>query len=183
MADDDLDIPDVDPGPREDRRRSGRGRRILMIVLAFVLLTGVAYGGWVYYWEFWASPPTGEVPVVRADTAPIKVKPAEPGGMQVPNRDKLVYDAGSGARPEPKVERLLPPAETPLPPPAPTAAAPSTPPAPPMAVPVAEPPRPRAEGMAAPPPTRPGARSVALPPPIAAGEEKPAPAAAPAIAV
>ncbi|MBI3444505.1 MAG: SPOR domain-containing protein [Magnetospirillum sp.] len=49
------------------------------------------------------------VPVIKADDRPIKVRPDDRGGMQVPNQDKLVYErmdsAGDG---EAKVERLLP---------------------------------------------------------------------------
>ncbi|WP_096704444.1 SPOR domain-containing protein [Magnetospirillum sp. 15-1] len=49
------------------------------------------------------------VPVIKADDRPIKTRPDDRGGMQVPNQDKLVYErmdsAGEG---EPKVERLMP---------------------------------------------------------------------------
>ncbi len=64
------------------------------------------------------------VPMVQADPAPIKIRPEEPGGMQVPNRDKLIYDRFGGEVTRPGVERLLPPPEAPLPPPS---APPSTP--------------------------------------------------------
>lgn len=53
------------------------------------------------------------VPVIKADDRPIKTRPDDRGGMQVPNQDKLVYErmdsAGEG---EPKVERLLPQPES-----------------------------------------------------------------------
>lgn len=53
------------------------------------------------------------VPVIKADDRPIKTRPDDRGGMQVPNQDKLVYErmdsAGEG---EPRVERLLPQPES-----------------------------------------------------------------------
>jgi hypothetical protein len=62
-----------------------------------------------------------DVPLIRADERPTKVKPEKPGGMEVPDRDKLIYTQKRAA-----VEHLLPPPEKPLPrPTAPSAAAPS----------------------------------------------------------
>ena len=66
------------------------------------------------------------VPVIKADSKPIKTKPEDRGGMAVPNQDKLVYqDVGKGeAAAEP--EKLLPPAEKPqVPAPKPGATAPA----------------------------------------------------------
>jgi hypothetical protein len=68
--------------------------------------------------------------LVQAETDPYKIKPEDPGGLQVENTDKLVYERlGGTARVEdqPTVEQLLPgPARpvappAPLPPPAPVA--------------------------------------------------------------
>ncbi len=78
----------------------------------------------------------GVVPVIQADQRPIKVRPESPGGLDVPFQDREIYDrlggggAGQMAAPGgPKVERLLPPPEAPLPRPA-TAPPPPTPPIP-----------------------------------------------------
>lgn len=63
-----------------------------------------------------------EVPVIRAEAGPVKVKPDNPGGLVVPNQDKLVLNQGAGA-PEPAgVERLLSAPETPQPVPQPETA-------------------------------------------------------------
>jgi cell division septation protein DedD len=73
---------------------------------------------------------TGEnVPLIRADQRPIKVKPDQPGGMEVPDLDKLVFSEKSGG---PPVERLLPPPERPepLPPSVPKQALMAPPPVP-----------------------------------------------------
>ena len=81
-----------------------------------------------------------EAPLIKAEQQPMKVAPETPGGMQVPNRDMLVYERmhGSPGAPPP-VERLLPEPEQPM-----------TPPQPKPAVPPAEPPLlspPSSEGM------------------------------------
>ncbi|TVR84181.1 MAG: SPOR domain-containing protein [Rhodospirillales bacterium] len=60
-----------------------------------------------------------EVPVIRADEAPLKVRPEDPGGMVVAHRDKLVYRRLGDHVDEVPVERLLPEPEEPLPPPVP----------------------------------------------------------------
>ena len=48
---------------------------------------------------------------------PVKVRPENPGGLQVPNRDKLVYGRlqKGGEAEGPPIERLLPKPEAPLP--------------------------------------------------------------------
>ena len=53
-----------------------------------------------------------ELPTVQAEAGPEKVKPADPGGLQVPYQDQLVLNQGETAGPN--VERLLPPPEAPL---------------------------------------------------------------------
>jgi len=51
-----------------------------------------------------------DVPLIRADEHPTKVKPEKPGGMEVPDRDKLIYTQKRAT-----VEHLLPPPEKPMP--------------------------------------------------------------------
>ena len=71
-----------------------------------------------------------EAPLIRAEQQPMKVAPETPGGMQVPNRDMLVYERmhGSPGAPPP-VERLLPEPEQPMTPPQPKpAVSPAEPP-------------------------------------------------------
>ena len=50
-----------------------------------------------------------DVPLIRADTRPTKVKPEKPGGMEIPDRDKLIYTQKRAA-----VEHLLPLPEKPM---------------------------------------------------------------------
>ena len=54
------------------------------------------------------------VPVITADPAPVKVRPENPGGMNVPNQGRLVYGVVDGTSSQPRVERLLPSPEKPV---------------------------------------------------------------------
>jgi hypothetical protein len=155
----DLDIPTARFGQPAWRQRGQRSRpRVLLLagvvgVLAFV--AAVALVG------------TGEraeraVPLIVADNAPFRVRPADPGGMQVPNQDQLVYQRMAGAPVAPsgrRIEVLLPPPEAPLPvprpappAPAPEAAAPAEPPAAPASPPPGPAPAEAAPGLPLPPP-------------------------------
>ena len=78
--------------------------------------------------------PADNVPLIRADTQPVKVQPANPGGMEIPDKDNPLY----GAKLAP-TEKLLPPPEAPEPrptaPPAQAQLPPSAAPAPTHATP------------------------------------------------
>ncbi len=63
------------------------------------------------------------VPLIHADTRPVKVAPNTPGGMVVPDQDMMVLNPDHAD--DPRVEQLLPPPETPLPRPAPPPAQPA----------------------------------------------------------
>ncbi len=97
-----------------------RGRFLLLLVLALIVVMGGAWG-WTIYGKrlgaMFSAPVAGGVPVVRADPTPTKVRPSDPGGMDVPDRDKLVYERLQGEGGEKRVERLLPAPETPMVPP------------------------------------------------------------------
>ncbi len=89
--------------------------------LAFALAALAAVGGigWLVYERTAGgeSPP----PLIKADQGPMKIRPKDPGGMAVPDQDKLIYQTLDGGVVEETVERLLPPPEEPLPPPEPPA--------------------------------------------------------------
>jgi len=116
------------------KRNWGRGfLKGVAAVAAFVLFSGLV----VYAYNKGKEAGGGNTPpIIKAGPAPYKVRPDQPGGMQVLNRDKQIYSRIDGGPKQPMVERLLPPAETPM---APTAVAPtSTPPAePPVLAPAA----------------------------------------------
>lgn len=95
-------------------------RRLLPTALITAAAMAVFAGGLWFAYQQGArhgAPPQqtasdGNVPLIRADQRPIKVKPDQPGGMDVPDRDKLVFNEKEGG---PPVEKLLPPPERPAP--------------------------------------------------------------------
>ncbi|MBT5519581.1 MAG: SPOR domain-containing protein [Rhodospirillales bacterium] len=90
------------------KRHWGRWLSVLII-----LIVG-AGAGWFYLGDRLTTGDQKGVPVVRADVAPVKIKPADPGGLDVPDRDKLVYDRLNGEGGSSEVESLLPPPEEPM---------------------------------------------------------------------
>lgn len=106
-------------------------RRGLALPFAIAAVALMIFGGilwWAYSSE--TQPVDGEVPVIVAEDAPIKEKPAEEGGLEVPDQDKLVYDnIADGPETPGQAEQLLPGPEEPVVPPqpaAPVATAPAT---------------------------------------------------------
>lgn len=100
--------------------RKGGGVIKTLLFVVFAVVFGAA--GWAFYGERVVAlfnDTDQEIPIIRADISPMKVRPENPGGLQVPDRDKLVYNRiqnGSGTSQErAAVERLLPPPETLLP--------------------------------------------------------------------
>jgi SPOR domain len=112
----------ADPRAPEEAPHSGRLLRVIGALLVMAVFAG---GLWFAYTQglhrAGGSADRGEVPLVRADSTPFKVKPENPGGMQIPDRDMLIY-----GQQRPQVEHLLPPPEQPM-------ARPTPPPAPPPA--------------------------------------------------
>ena len=165
-----------------ERRTTRRGRRFLAIAVAVVAFGGFA--GLIYY-AYSKGREVGSssvAPIIRAGDGPTKVRPDQPGGMQVPNQDKEVYgrvspNQSGGSR----VESLLPPPEQPLPrtalrqvPEPPTghilgpATAPPLPPPPPIAnLGAAQMPETSPTTPASPPSPPPAAAARAQPPPAA----------------
>lgn len=181
--------------PLEEDLLPARSARRSLVFGALIGLAAAAGAAW-YILGSGGQPNSGpqEVPVVKAEKAPVKVRPADPGGMDVPNQDKLVYNRVEQGSVKPEVEHLLPqptqPRElpksadglgdgmTPLPPPLPDTAKPveTVRVTPPSAVPSetlkpAEPPKP------APAPVAPVAK---VEPTKPAEAPKPAPAPTPA---
>ncbi|MBL6933187.1 MAG: SPOR domain-containing protein [Rhodospirillales bacterium] len=97
-------------------------RRGLWLFLLLLVVSGGAGAGWHFYGDMLFRGEGDNVPVIRAAEGPVKVRPKNPGGMSVPDRDKLVYDRMKGGVEEPRVERLLPPPEMPKTPPVPAPA-------------------------------------------------------------
>ena len=108
----------------EDVEEAPRGR-LLPIATAVLALLGFAGIIWyAYQWGAGSVAPE-ELPVIRAETGPSKIRPESPGGLEVPYQETLALNDLQPDPAKPQVERLLPPPETPLSPP--EAAVPPTP--------------------------------------------------------
>jgi SPOR domain len=119
-----------------DEEASPRSHRVLGAALALLVMALFAGGLWFAYLQgtrhAGVGAAKGDVPLIRADQRPTKVKPERPGGMEIPDRDNLIYSPS-----RPAVEHLLPPPEKPLPRPTapPAQAAAAGPPQPPAVAP------------------------------------------------
>ncbi|MFT3808503.1 MAG: SPOR domain-containing protein [Micropepsaceae bacterium] len=88
-------------------------RSPLFIILTALVLT--AFGAVVYvaYQQGRTQGDRGTPPVITAEAGPIKVQPENPGGVEVPDQDKLIYERIAGASPEPTEGGLAAPPEVP----------------------------------------------------------------------
>jgi len=129
---DDLSIPS--PTYRVPRHRRGMDpltKRLVMISCGLGATMVVVVGGWSLL-----NRHSGTVPVVEAVSGPMKVKPANPGGMQIAGANDDVLSGGGGGTDG----KLAPPPEMPAPqalrapPPPPVAAPPVPTPAAPPAI-------------------------------------------------
>ena len=117
------DIPDLDQRElRKDtlefepvRRRAPKRRRGVRSAVIVTVLLFIVVGAWAIWGEYLTGGSSDRIPVVRAPSGPIKVRPDSPGGINIPNRDKLVYDRLEKKPPERRAETLLPQPEKPLP--------------------------------------------------------------------
>lgn len=88
------------------------GRRLLTLLIATAAVGGFAV---VVVYSYDKGQSVGvdtAAPIITAQKGPTKMRPKEPGGMAVPNRDKQVYGRLNVAERPEKMERLLPPPET-----------------------------------------------------------------------
>lgn len=120
MADDFRpDVADRIVPPEQDEPASYNrlGKRVMtgLVAVAAVLGFGVVL---VYAYNKGKQDGPGKVPpVIQAEEGPSKIRPENPGGMSVPNRDKEVFNRLETDNKSSTVERLLPPPEKPMTPP------------------------------------------------------------------
>ena len=170
-----------------------QGPPLRMLGVAGLLLGGVALAGAAVWGVSRMTGPT-VVPLIEADSRPLKVRPENPGGLQVQNLDQLVLEppsvrraaersAGASARLDggaetPALDQLRQQAAPPAPP---SALASAALPAPAVAPPVAAPPVTTPAIAAAPiaAPVAAGPRPIAAPSPVVTQVVAPQTAAAP----
>jgi hypothetical protein len=179
----------ADPGIAPGSRNIDPPRRRSIWPSIAVAAAAAAFGGVIWFaYQSGKTGNNGVPPLVKADTSPIKVKPDNPGGAEIPFQDSTVYDRLDANGQKPVVEKLLPeneapvarPQPAPAPPPAGSDATALAPPSggpPPVALPqgngivVAPPADTSATALAPPgaalppPPSAPPAQVIQVPPP------------------
>lgn len=88
-------------------------RKILKLVIGVVVFAVIAAIIWSSLRN--TSAKMGEVPIIRAETGPMKVAPEDRGGMEVANKKSTIYDTLKAQEDDAKVENLLEDGEQPVP--------------------------------------------------------------------
>ena len=114
MDDLDRELAQIEAGDRQTLRSSfsGMGARVISITLATMVILVFGAIIWYAYSEGVLSGSEGAAPLLRPD-GPAKVQPDDPGGLEIPHQDKLVYNTVNKNSDDAKVERLIPPPEPP----------------------------------------------------------------------
>lgn len=77
-------------GEFDDFEKS-KSRKPLLLVASLGGIAVVA-GGLVFAYQYFSDGGNGEVPIVRVDGGTTKVAPDDPGGVEIPHQNKLIYD-------------------------------------------------------------------------------------------
>ena len=98
----------------EKKNEINRSKNVFIGTVSGIALAAVV--GWFVLSPRYVGEDTAEIPVIRRPQTAIKVQPSEPGGMEILNQDKSVYDIiEKKDNSAPVVENLLPPPEEPKP--------------------------------------------------------------------
>ncbi|MEP4256993.1 MAG: SPOR domain-containing protein [Nitratireductor sp.] len=99
-------------GAAEAPPSSRRGLMIAALVAGVAVIGGIS----AFALSFGSGDPEAAPAMVKADPSPVKVRPETPGGVTVPNEDKIVYErvAGGDEPGTPTQEKLLSAAEEPV---------------------------------------------------------------------
>ena len=109
---------DVTEDDRKDATAGGRGQwvRLASLIVAVAALAG--FGLILAYAYFWGigQVDTDKLPIVASASEAEKVRPDDPGGLDVPYQETMIMNRPGSGETAGKVERLLPPPEEPQPP-------------------------------------------------------------------
>lgn len=96
----------------ERRQELQRSRNGFIGTLAGIVLAGIV--SWILLMPHFSGTDSGDIPVIRRPITPAKIQPSEPGGMEILNQDKSVYDLVEKKENAPeKIESILPEPEAP----------------------------------------------------------------------
>lgn len=103
---------DSSDGFEERKNEINRSKNVFIGTVSGIALAAVV--GWFVLSPRYAAETSTDIPVVRRPQTAVKIQPAEPGGMEILNQDKSVYDIIEKKETKaPVVENLLPPPEEP----------------------------------------------------------------------
>ncbi len=96
----------------ERKNEINRSKNVFVGTVSGIALAAVV--GWFVLSPRYTAQTSAEIPVVRRPQSAVKVQPSDPGGMEIQNQDKSVYDIIEKKQEKaPVVENLLPPPEEP----------------------------------------------------------------------
>ncbi|WEX07332.1 SPOR domain-containing protein [Chelativorans sp. AA-79] len=104
------------PVPGVQPPAASRGSRLnSRLMMASAVIGGVAILGGVAFFAL-SSGESGEPVLLSADASPVKMRPENPGGIQIPNQENPVYKRVSGEQTDPAAEqpRLVSSTEEPV---------------------------------------------------------------------
>jgi hypothetical protein len=141
---DDQSLPWLEAVEDEDGPRAISARK-MFVALILVLLAGAIVAGTMFWLGRQAPAVTGAPELIRAEPGPYKVKPVNPGGLDVAGESETAYSTSAGEDPDAALDvRKLPPEMAPKP------DEPATPTTPPKKIPPHETKEPAPDGAAAP---------------------------------
>ncbi|MEP4380557.1 MAG: SPOR domain-containing protein [Alphaproteobacteria bacterium] len=105
----------IGPGDIYMEPRRGMGPLAKIFAVTAIAIGVVALAGvvWFAYKQGIRSGAEDAAPVISASEDPIKRAPKDPGGLDIPDQDKLVFGRLAPGQIQEPVERLLPPPEEP----------------------------------------------------------------------
>ncbi len=90
----------------------------IKVFIPLIFIAIICFISYAWYTDKFAiSQNKNDIPIIKADTSPLREKPEDPGGMKIINRDKRVYETISGKNNEnesTKSANILPAPEEPL---------------------------------------------------------------------
>jgi len=112
---DDQSLPWLEAVEDEDGPRAISARKML-VALMLVLLAGAIVAGTMFWLGRQDPALTGAPELIRAEPGPYKVRPTDPGGLDVAGESETAYSTSAGEDPDAALDvRKLPPEMTPLP--------------------------------------------------------------------
>jgi hypothetical protein len=112
---DDQSLPWLEPVDDEDGPRAISARKML-VALLLVMLAGAIVAGTMFWIGRQDPAPGGAPELIRAEPGPYKVKPDQPGGLDVAGESETAFSTSAGEDPDAALDpSKLPEEMTPLP--------------------------------------------------------------------